>query len=514
MMIMRKVLGVLGKTAALASIVAVVEPVLRERHFRTERRDPMVWSPGPGERVLIKNAEILDVSGGRVLHKRGILIRDGRIEGIYADKKTASLEADKVINAAGTFVVPGLINAHCHMLLTATLSFTPETIAAMKRQMERNFEECITHGVTTVRDAGSLPLLLRRYIDRIENEELLGPRVYQAGSFINAPGGYPDFLPALPSQIDKKLGSFGFSVRTPQEVRAAVEKNAEMGAIFIKTAFDDHSLFVGQKPLPILDDELLAVLVEAAHEHGLKVSAHHRFRMGFQRSNRFGLDGMEHVAADEVLEDAEVEDFASAGRYLVPTVSVGWALSGRSNGDPYLDDPLVQRALANRGEVLRTLYPSLFEPPLYRALMRYEWNSNDASYTERRHLMYTVDPKIFTKALIVGRENLNKLYHAGALIGCGNDGGVPQLTPGIVGMELVLLSMDTDMKPMDILRTATINNARILGVEEDLGSVEKGKLADLVLLPGNPLENMEHVLYPDAVFKEGKLVYTNYRLSV
>ena len=511
-MMMRKALGVIAKTAALASVAAVAESVLREGRLRSQRRDPLVWSPGPGERVMIANAEIVDVVGGHVLHKRSMLIEDGRIEGIYTEKKAAAVDADRVVDLAGAFVIPGMINAHCHTLLTAILSFTPETIVAMKRQIERNFEECITHGVTTVRDAGSLPLLLNRYIERIENEELLGPRVCQAGSFINAPGGYPEYLPPLPPQIDRKVGSFGIHVRTPDEAKASVDKNAEVGAIFIKTAFDDHSLFVGQKQLPMLDDSSLKALVDAAHGLGLKVSAHHRFRMGFERGNRFGLDGMEHIAADEVIDDAEVEEFAAAGRYIVPTVSVGWALSGRSNDDPYLEDPLVQRSLDSRAEALRTLYPSLFEPSIYRALMQYEKYANDPSYTERRHLMYTVDPQIFTKALVVGRENLNKLYHAGALIGCGNDGGVPQLTPGILGMELVLLEADTDMEPMDVIRAATINNARILGMEDDLGSIEKGKLADLVVLPGNPLESMEHVLYPHAVFKAGKLAYSDYRL--
>jgi imidazolonepropionase-like amidohydrolase len=511
---MRISIGSIAEAIALGAIATVGTAVLNERRYRTQPRPAVVWSPAPGETALLKNVEVIDVIGGQVLHKRGLLLRGERIDEIYTEKKAESVQADNVLDAAGTYLIPGLINAHCHTLLTGTLSFTPELIAAMKRQMERNFEECITHGVTTVRDAGTFPLLLNRYIDRIENEELLGPRVYQAGSLINAPGGYPGFQPKLPSRLTEKLGSFVLAARTPQEARDAVVKNAEAGAIFIKTAFDDHSLFMGRKPLATLDDKPLEALVETAHEHDMKVSAHHLFRNGFQRANRFGLDGIEHVAADEVLGDADVDDFVSAGRYIVPTVSGGWALSGRSNNDPYLDDPLVQQALANRSEVLRTLYPSLFEAPIYRALMRYERNANDPSYTERRHMSVTIDPKIFTKALVVGRESLNKLYHAGALIGCGNDGGVSQLTPGILGMELVLLDLDTDMKPIDILRAATINNARIIGVEDELGSVEKGKLADLVLLPGNPLENMEHVLYPEAVFKEGKLVFSNHRLRV
>ncbi len=502
---------VLTKTAAMGALLAIVEPIITERRYRSEKRDPVVWSPRPGEAFVLKNAEVIDVLTGTVLHKRGILVRDGRIEDILTRNKAAAMEDTTSLDAAGCFVIPGIINTHCHMLLASNLSLSPAALASMGRQIERHFEECITHGVTTVRDAGTLPLLMRRYMDRIEGGELLGPRVLSAGPFINAPGGYPSDYVKIPSFLEEKWGPFVRKVKTPQEARDAVQKNAEWGSDFIKIALDDHTLFVGQKEIPVLEDDALAALVDEAHDHGLRVSAHHRFRRGFVRGTRFGLDGMEHLPADEVLDDAEVEAFVSGGRFIVPTVQVGWALAGFSNGDPYLEYPQVQQALSNRLEAVKTIYPSLCEPPVYRALLEYERCYRDLSYTERRHLMYTLDSKIFTKALVIGEENLNKLYHAGALIGCGNDGGVPQLFAGILGIEMVILESSSDMKPLDVLQAATINNARIIGMEDELGTVSKGKSADLVLLPGNPLDNMEHVLWPNAVFKEGRLLYTSHQ---
>ena len=509
---MRRSNRMLLRALGLGTAAAAVGPILCERRLRTQRREPAVWSPGPGERVLIKGAEVLDVVGGQVLHRRGILIKDGRIEGVYTERKAAALEADRVVGAGGAYVIPGLINAHCHMLFSSTLAFPPQVIAAMGRQVERNFEECVTHGVTTVRDAGTMPALLRRYMDRVESGELLGPRVYSAGCFINAPGGYPSDYLKLPSLVEGKWGAFVYRVTTAQEARDAVRRNAEWGCNFIKTAFDDRRLFVGQKPIPILEDELLRAVVDEAHARGLKVSAHHRFSAGFKRALDFELDGVEHTSADQVLPDREVEAFAAAGRFIIPTVQVGWALAGCSHGDPHLDHPLVRQALADRLEAVRSVYPGFCEPAVHPSLLKFEEDYRDASFVERRHLMYTLDPKIFTQGLVVGKENVDRLYHAGAVIGCGNDGGIPQVAAGDLGREMLLLSSYTDMKPVDVLRAATINNARILGVEDELGSVEKGKLADLVLLPGNPLENMAHVLHPDAVFKEGRLVYSNHRL--
>ncbi len=507
---MRLPAGKVAKIMSAGALLAALEPVVAERRMRSARREGEVWSPRPGEDYLIKNAEIVDVLTGAVLHRRAILVREGRVADILTEKKASEKDEVTALDAGGCFVIPGLINAHCHMILTATLRFGPSVVSAAVRQFERNFEECLTHGVTTVRDAGTLPLLMRRFLEAVESGGLLGPRVVHAGSFINAPGGYPDFLPALPGPVARKLGEFEFAVRTPEEAARAVERNAEHGASFIKTAFDDRSLFVGQKPLNILDDASLGALVEAAHARGMKVSAHHRFRKGFLRAMEFGVDGLEHLPSDQLLEDREVEEFTAGDRFIVPTMQVGWALCGVSRGDPYLEHPLVRQALAHRLEVVRTLYPSLCEPPIHRELMRFERRYRDPAYTEKRHLMFTLDPKIFTEALVKGQENLNMLYHAGALIGCGNDGGTPQAFPGGLGLEMVLMDYATDMTSLHVLQAATINNARILGMEDDLGTVAKGKLADLVLLHGNPLEAMESVLRPAAVFKEGKLVYASH----
>ncbi len=507
---MRYSAGKIAMAVSVGALAAALEPVVAERRTRTDRREAEVWSPRRGEEYLIRNAEIVDVLTGAVLHKRGILIRDGRIAEIITEKKAREMQEVTSLDAGGCFVIPGLINAHCHMILTATLRFGPAVISAAVRQFERNFEECITHGVTTVRDVGTLPLLMRRFIAAVEEGRLLGPRVVHAGSFINAPGGYPDFLPPLPGPVARRLGDFAFPVRTPEEAVKAVEKNAELGATFIKTAFDDRSLFVGQRPLNILDDDSLKALVEAAHTHGMKVSVHHRFRKGFLRAMEFGVDGLEHLPSDQPLDDREVEEFTAGDRFIVPTVQVGWALCGVSRGDPHLDHPLVRKALAHRLEVVKTLYPSLCEPPVQHELLRFECCYRDPGYTEKRHILFTLDPKIFTEALVKGQENLNKLYHAGALIGCGNDGGTPQGFPGGLGVEMVLMDYATDMTPLHVLQAATINNARILGMEDDLGTVAKGKLADLVLLRGNPLENMESVLRPAAVFKEGRLLYASH----
>jgi len=475
----------------------------------------VIWSPSPGESLLLRGLEVIDVANGQILHRRGLLIRDGRIEDLLTEKKASSAAADKVVDASGFYALPGLINAHCHILLPMALDLRPDLLSALGRQAERNLEECITHGVTTVRDAGTLPLLLLRYKERIDRGELLGPRVFYAGSFINAPGGYPsDYMKPLPAPLARRWGNQVLSADTPHSVREAVRRNHDLGCRFIKTALDDRTLFAGQKPLPVLDDASLSAMVDEAHSLGLKVSAHHRFLRGFRRAVELGLDGLEHLPSDDYLTEEDVRSFVSRDMYLVPTVTVGWALAGVSSGDPFLEDPMVRKALAQRLEFVKSQYPTVAETSVHRAMLRFERHYRDPRYVERRHPMYTLDPKIFTEGIVKGSENLRRLHRAGALIGCGNDGGIPQSCPALVALELHLLREMAEMEPMEALRAATMNNARILGVEDELGSLQPGKLADVVLLAENPLLDLLSLLRPEAVFKEGKLVHSTYRLTV
>lgn len=504
---LRKAIKSSSKAMALSAMASAGALFLNEHYFRTTPREPVVWSPGVGETFKIANAHVIDLEKGVVESDHDLLVSNGRIEKIFSPGNEA-ITADKTIDVNGMYIIPGLINAHCHMLWPGTFNLSLEYLSSVPRQVERNFEECVVHGVTTVRDTGNPPRLLRRYIERVEREDLLGPRVYYAGSFIGPPGCYPsDYCPPFPEILVKRWGQIVQFVNSPSEARDAVKRNLEEGSSCIKVAFDCRSLLYGEKPLNILDDESLKAVVDEAHDNGVKVLCHHRYRGGLKRINDFNVDDGEHCAADEVLDDSDVEAFVAAGRCIVPTIQVPWGLSFMSPNDPYNDDPQVREFMADRLQRMRTVYADVCEPAVYRAIYKMEMLYRNPKYTERRHILPVAATTVFTKAAVIGPVNLNKFYHAGALIGCGNDGGCPQLFTCHLGLEMLLMDLATDMEPIDILRSATINNARIMGIEDELGSVAEGKIADLVLLSGNPLEGLEPIMSPQAVFKGGKLAF-------
>ncbi len=510
----KKLAGYVFGKFLLGASTLVAASILQERKYRSQPREPLVWAPSSGQRVLLRNAEVFDVARGNILHNRSLLLENGEIKGVHTTKEAESLEADWSFDLDGMFVIPGLINAHCHTILPGALALNPGFLASLPRQVERNLEECVVHSVTTVRDMGGMPRLLRRFREKIERGELLGPRLFYAGTFITVPGGYPDYFRPFPPWLEERWGNFVCYVKSPGEARDAVKRNLEDGSSVIKIAFDDRSLLMGQKPIGILDDRQLEALVDEARNNGVKVASHHRFHRGFKRALIFGVESLEHVTSDEYLTEDEIEGILSGGHRIVPTVSVGFALGSPSRDDPYLEDPQVQLAQTFRRETVRSIYPSFCEAAVFQVVSRAEREWRDPLFCERRHLMFTTDPKIFTAAIVKGRENINLLCSAGALVGCGNDGGVPLIFPGALALEMLLLERCTEMSAADVLRAATINNARILGLQEQLGSVEKGKLADLVVLAGNPLDKLENLLFPVAVFKEGKLLHSTPRFPL
>ena len=467
---------------------------------------PYAWKPGRGQSVLLKGGNLVDVRRGRLLRQRGLLFRDGQILDIVSTRDLDAVQADSTLNCSGLFLMPGLVNAHCHALLPGATTPSLDLILSVKRQALRNLEECARHGVTTVRDASTLTKVFTGLAERTERYELLGPRLITCGPSIMPEGGYPDFSRELPEVVSRKYGDVAIYVNSEESGRQAVRRAVDQGARFIKLFFDDRSLFFGHKPLEVLTDDWVKAIIDEAHGLGLRVGVHQSQLSGFRKAVRCGVDDFEHLPIDKPLTSEDVSSFMAGDHFVTPTLCVGMALGIVPPDHPTMSDPLVARMALMRKRMLREQVPVYAEEAVMRANLKTDslYSSGDISGSRGAGSMF--DPELYVESFADHNPNVSMLYEAGAKFCCGNDGGTPGSFPGLMSVEMELLEL-FGLSRADVLRAATINGAGLLDLAEELGSLETGKLADVLVLSENPLEDVRAVDRVEGVFRGGVLLH-------
>jgi imidazolonepropionase-like amidohydrolase len=284
---------------------------------------------------------------------------------------------------------------------------------------------------------------------------------------------------------------------------------AEQGARWIKLFLDDRSLEYGHRALPTPDDETLRAVIEEAHRMGRPVGAHETVRRVFQRALNVGVDNIEHIPVDELLTDEDVALFMKGDHFITPTITVGLSLGIAREGHPARrENPLVESLQVLHDRVQREVVPAVAEPAVVRAnaVVTEIIKSIEGDMPVRKdpRAPILVDPEPMLTG--IGEANIMKLHEAGAKFCCGNDGGVPFTWPGTLFIEMELLTT-LGFSNLEVLRSATVNAAELLDVKGELGSLEAGKMADVVLLSADPLADIRAVREVEAVFRGGALLH-------
>jgi hypothetical protein len=433
-------------------------------------------------RLLIHNATVIDGNGTPAAGPKDILIENNRIADVIPLDPVAlsraggvsAVKADAVIDATGKYVLPGLINAHAHL---------QEERGGKPQPIEYELNIWLACGITTVRDVGSetkRALELRRMS---AEGEIAAPRIFV----------YP---------------MFG-RIRTVEEARARVQALKQMGADGIK--------ILG------IDRDLMEAMEKEAHQLGLRI-AHH---VGVEETNAwddiaFGTTSIEHwYGIPDAAIEGRVQNFPSSYNYNNETDRFRYAghlwreanperltkvLEGMVKAnvawDPTLDIYEASRDLQraqNQPWFAEYLHPTLaeyFEPnPKNHGSYFIGWTSTDETFWKEDYRLWMAALRQFDRV--------------GGLIGMGDDAGFIYQMYGfglIRGMEL---HQEAGFHPIRIIEQATGNNAKILGQEGRLGRVRAGWMADLIVVNGNPLENLK-VLYPTGVdeIQNGRAVHT------
>ncbi|MFO7278461.1 MAG: amidohydrolase family protein [Pseudomonadota bacterium] len=400
--------------------------------------------------TLIHAGQLIDAVSSAPLRERTIVVDGGRITAVEPGYRTPA-QGDTVIDLRNATVLPGLMDMHVH--LTSEYSRTSELDRFKKDAADVALdgaafaERTLLAGFTTVRDLGDSFRASIALRNAINAGKIRGPRIFAAGKSIATTGGHADPTNGWASFLGARPGPAEGVVNGPEQAAQAVRQRYKEGSDLIKITATGGVLSVAKSGHnPQFTEEEIRAIVATARDYGFKVAAHAHGAEGMKRAIRAGVDSIEHGT---FMDDEVIQLMKKHGTWYVPTIMAGnWVYE-------QAQDP--------------TFFPALVRP----------------------------------KALEVGpqiQKTFAKAYAAGVRILFGTDTGVSAHGQNAKEFQLMV---EAGMPPMEAIRAATILPARFLEIDDRLGSVEPGKLADLVAVPGDPLADITVMQRVNFVMKEG-----------
>lgn len=403
---------------------------------------------------VIHAGTLLTLAGEPVLSERTLVITDGIIteikQGYVAGPIATAQDTVEIVDLKNKFVMPGLMDMHVHLQGelgpnndSEALRMSDADVAIRSAYFAK---KTLLAGFTTVRDLGAKPEQIYALRDGINKGWVDGPRIIASGG-VSVTGGHGDVDGMSPDLLDK------FTSKTicdgPYDCRRATRRAIKFGADVIKITstggvLSDTNTGTGQQ---MVDDELKEV-IDTAHALGRKVASHAHAAQGINAALRAGVDSIEHGS---YADKESIKLMKKSGAFLVPTLLAG--------------DTVVKMA-----------------------------NAAGADF---------MSPAIKAKAVRVGGDmmkNFSAAYKAGVNIAYGTDSGVSH--HGDNAKEALLMSQ-AGMSNTDILKSATINAAKLIDMSDSLGSLSMGKQADIIALNANPLNHIEALLDVPFVMKAG-----------
>jgi imidazolonepropionase-like amidohydrolase len=267
-----------------------------------------------------------------------------------------------------------------------------------------------------------------------------------------------------------------------------------------------------------MDQAQLDAVVDQARKRGIPATMHHVSVESHRRGVRAGVTSLAHTAIDGPLDDADVESFVRGACILEPTLSIAYDLCWPRTSGPFADHP----RLPELDELREQSYRQLVERHWVAELQAVAMAGFGRAKAGRTRLAGLVDLspafRHYAGTISHGFDNARKLHAAGAIFACGNDAGAVPRTPAMIGLELKLFEQFVGVGgacPHEAaLRSATIDGATALGVADRFGSLAAGKVADLVVVDGDPLQDLDIIGRPvAALFMDGQLVVDNGHLA-
>ena len=436
----------------------------------------LVWA---GEILALTGAMIIDGNGGPPQEDAAIVIRGSKITAI-GPASVVPANA-RVLDLPGKTLLPGLIDAHIHIGGSGGGSADPREFTPTA--VENSLLSYLKFGVTTIYDMAAHPSLSSMKT-ALETGELMGPRLYGNGFGITAPGSHPIRLITELGLLEY-LGPFYFQVDNVAGAREAIRNISAQQVDGIKlfhsrveagtTRFDAD--------MEKLKPDILHTLIEEAHARSLKVYAHTSFPSEVREFVEAGGDVIVHsihmaeTGADEVFELMAERDVA-----YIPTLAV---FEGG-----YTTKPGSFFSAQQHDKVWDVLLESITAP--------------GSVVLASREVPGLVNDR--ERSLEISMANLGRALQAGVRIVMGSDAGNAGMLHGATVLRELQLMNEAGMTPMQVLVAATRNGAEVIGRGEELGTLEAGKLADIIVVNGDPLADLSALGNIEMVMKNGKMI--------
>ena len=402
------------------------------------------------QNTYIHCGNLIDTRSGKVLKNKTIVVSDGKILSVnsgFVNPKTAD---DKLIDLRDKTVLPGLIDLHVHF----------EEESNPKKYIDRITEDredvafkstifakrTLMAGFTTVRDCGGIGVNIALR-DAINRGYVLGPRVFTAGRFIASTGGHGDRSNGRNLELVGDWGPENGIVNSIEDARKAVRQRYKNGADLIKITATGGVLSQAENSSnPQFTLEEITEICKIAKDYGMKVASHAHGDEGIRRSILGGVTTIEHGT---LMSDESMELMKQYGTFYVPTITAGKEVAEKAKIEGFFPDVIVPKALA-------------------------------------------IGPKI--------QNTLARAYKKGVKIAFGTDAGV--FDHGDNAREFTYM-VEAGMPVMEAIQSATITGAEVLDLENSIGSIEPGYLADIIAVNDDPIENVETLKDVIFVMKDG-----------
>ncbi len=413
--------------------------------------------------VALTGVQVVDGTGAPAASGQTILIRDGRIAALGPDADVEIPEGARVLALDGHTVIPGFIGLHDHTFYMTR-----------GRRVQLNFSAprlYLASGVTTIRTTGAFSPYSELNLKRsIQEGRDIGPRMYITGPYLSGAGAMEQM----------------FQVGTPEDARRVVAYWADEGVDWFKA-------------YTRIGDAELAAAIDEAHRRGVKVTGH-LCSISFQEAVDLGIDNIEH-------------GFFTNSDY-VPNKQPGVCPPGvqRSLLEVDLEGEEVAatiRALVEQGVAMTSTLP-VYElhvpnrPPLEQRVLDALAPGAREEYLQARDDIAARDDAPMATLFPKAQEFERMFVEAGGLLAAGVDPtGLGGALPGYGNQRHYELLLESGFSPEEVIRIMTLNGARVLGEDASLGSIEPGKLADLVVIDGDPVRREAEIRNVTLVFKEG-----------